>query len=255
LKDPFYVGPFNDLRAKKLIAHYDAHPRTKGKLMLVDDEMLPWLLHEGSSIERGPHLDSRDMPSDLSYEISGYFNGEGKGRLMRQTEGYRDLASRNNTEKKILAHVELSRIYEKFKQGCGSNPNICFCETQHSDDTNMVECTFRHCLHQNFHRNCVKGLGVDKVSSWYCPDCERVMGRMARMVLGEVKFMSEGRPALIPTALDLLTGACVLEDFVTEGWPHLDDDEFDLEAEVRIVVEGLLKSQTKARCLASDDVN
>jgi len=50
--------------------------------MLVDDDMLPWLLRDGLSIERGPNVNSRDMPPDLSLEVSCYFHGEGKGRYV-----------------------------------------------------------------------------------------------------------------------------------------------------------------------------
>ena len=64
-------------------------------------------------------------------------------------------------------------------------------------------------------------MGVEKVSTWYCPDCDLAMGRMADLVLMEVNSMSEGMPDLTPTAHELLTGDFTFEDvFPADGPRH-----------------------------------
>jgi hypothetical protein len=174
--------------------------------MLVDDCMLDWIITEGLTEERDISVKTCTMPIDLSYEVSDYFAGYPKGRLMRQTEAYRNLARGNATDKPPLSESEFNEIFDAFENGCGDSPNICFCETQHEYETEMVECNFRHCMRDAFHKNCVQGQGVDKVSKWYCPECERAMIRMADMVLDEVQLMSEGLPLPEPTSLAILTG-------------------------------------------------
>jgi hypothetical protein len=220
LKDPYFAGPYNFPRAQKLITHFDADPRTDGKTMLVDDCMLDWIIEEGLTEERDISVKTCTMPLDLSYEVSDYFVGFPKGRLMRQTEAYRGLARKNAAGDPILLESEFNEIFEAFENGCGDSPNICFCDTKHEYETEMIQCTFRHCMRDKFHKNCVQGLGVDKVSKWYCPECERAMTRMAEMVLEEVQLMSEGLPLPEPTSLAILTREHAEEtpDAIEELW-------------------------------------
>ncbi|KAF2690521.1 hypothetical protein K458DRAFT_106687 [Lentithecium fluviatile CBS 122367] len=203
-----YMGPFNAARAQKLFAFYETHPRTKGKTMVVDVNILKWLMDENLDVLDSTEALLGNMPRDLSYEFREYYAGGPTGRLMKQTETYRKLADLNDASENPVSKKELQDLYMEFTKYGGRR--ICYCEVplpnDWQNDENLVACNFRHCRYELFHRDCIKSLGFDKVGTRYCPDCEIMMGRIARMMLEEIECMEKGTPLPNPTAAEFLAG-------------------------------------------------
>jgi hypothetical protein len=227
MRGTYFEGPFNRARAQKVLAHFEANPLTKGKFMLIDDDMLSWLLSDKKRSECIPEHILNDMPTKLCFEVTGYSRGGKKGRLMRQTEDFRLLDYDNNDPKNIVSRKELRQIYEAFKTGSGGSEQICYCEQHKKKNDIVVECAFRYCKYRTFHRDCVERLGVDEVSTWYCPDCEETLGRIANIVLLEVELMRQGEQSYGPLAIDMLGDEAKMKSIGSSVCLHLveGDDE------------------------------
>src|SRR3954464_14066026 len=64
--EPCSTGPYNRIRGEKLMAMYEKDDHTKGRLMLVDDDMLDYLMELPMSRGHSSTLDT--MPRRLARE-------------------------------------------------------------------------------------------------------------------------------------------------------------------------------------------
>lgn len=184
-------------------------------IRLVDDDMVDWLRTDGLT-SATDLLAQRDMPDRLRHEVLDWAKGYGKGTLMLQAECFRNLAWANEHAPRLLSCPDLEKMQRKFED-MYTQKDVCYCQTHHmcssscreteygsgggsvkpcKDEfgvsTDTVVCAFAHCKRKFFHRGCVRKLGVDKVSKWYCLECDRRIGDVAQDVLEDVECLRRG---------------------------------------------------------------
>jgi hypothetical protein len=175
-------GPYNRLRGEKLLAMYQKDERFQGRIMLVDNDMIEHFLLEPK--ERILHHDTHHVPKRLATEYNDYTNGFNPGPLIEQEKQFERLWHKNNIIKSQLSPDVLSDFHEKFESATTSF--MCYCRDimpEHYSTEDTVECAHRDCALRYFHKSCVKKLGVEKVSHWYCTRCEHQMSALANHTL------------------------------------------------------------------------
>lgn len=194
--EAYTCGPFNRIRAQKLLDMYETHPQTKGRLMLIDDDMASWFLIEPSQrrIDR-KNAPPAGTPERLVTEyFDYYFQGYEKGPLMQQETQFEELWNRNVRLRQSLSSTELGQLALEFEAGTG--PRMCYCYAvlpEDLDSKDIVECSYVGCPKKYFHRACVTGLGADKVTRWYCTICEPLIGDIAANLIEDLDMMALAR--------------------------------------------------------------
>lgn len=189
-----YIGPFNFMRSGKLMRFFNTDPETKGKLMLMDEELYFWLKSEGQHW----HIESLNtkklehtpvpthMPKRLIWEVEDYLRGYDKGRMLKEIDQFKDLVDRNELIRSKLCQPAITKDYLKdLQKECERGPDddaFCYCRDdnlgnsrEEYEDEKLVDCAYSKCPIGRFHHRCVEKLGYDKVSTWYCGICERHM--------------------------------------------------------------------------------
>ncbi|KAI4705497.1 hypothetical protein J4E81_000379 [Alternaria sp. BMP 2799] len=180
----FSTGPFNRLRGEKLLSLYEKDHRTKGRLMLVDDDLISYLMEDPTIRARNRNPDG--VPDRLQKEYDDVKNGFNPGALMAQELRFERLYAKNGFNKQELTQVMLQDIQHNELELPGTTC-ICYCRATApkgelpAKDT--VVCSHRDCTTTYFHKSCVKKLGVEKVSRWYCTSCEQQMKILACQTL------------------------------------------------------------------------
>ncbi|KAI4672066.1 uncharacterized protein J4E78_000566 [Alternaria triticimaculans] len=178
------TGPFNRLRGEKLLSLYEKDHRTKGRLMLVDDDLINYLIEDPAIRARNRNPDG--IPDRLQKEYDDVKNGFNPGALMAQELRFERLYAKNGFNKQELTQVMLQDIQHNELERPGTE-RICYCRATApkggllAKDT--VVCSHRDCTTTYFHKSCVKKLGVEKVSRWYCTSCEQQMKILACQTL------------------------------------------------------------------------
>jgi hypothetical protein len=171
---PLTLGPFNSLRARTLLAHYQSDPRTANRVMLLDAEL--WAF-----VTRAPGAKVA-MPARLSEEYFAWAAGHAPGPAMRQAEAYQALCIEN--EKEAMSREALVDV----QKGCvEEGEGVCYCcvaAEEVRDGEAWVECEGKECATRWFHAKCLEGLGTEKVSRWLCSSCETGLYRVAEEVTG-----------------------------------------------------------------------
>ncbi|KAI2475596.1 hypothetical protein Ptr902_12937 [Pyrenophora tritici-repentis] len=172
----YSTGPYNRMRAEKLMALYESDERTKGRLMLIDDDMLDYLLD--SAMTGFYNRDQGDMPPCLSREYYDSINKRIPTPLIEQECRFQKLWVRNNILKKPLTQ-DMLRDIQSNKFECTGKQAMCYCRDEFREEMttakDIIVCSYVDCNIQYFHKSCVKNLGVEKVSHWYCFDCAQQM--------------------------------------------------------------------------------
>lgn len=167
------------------MAIYQQHDKTKGRVMLVDTDLVSYFLDPYNTPSRP---DIASMPPRLLQEHKEYNSGYERGPLMNQELEYERMALKNTAMRHPLTMRMLRNITPNLK-GCTT---LCYCSTAVQDmartDTEaakgFVSCSYRKCEFGGFfHKRCVKKLGVEKVSRWYCTACEKKMEVLAYKTL------------------------------------------------------------------------
>lgn len=163
------------------MAMYEQHELTKGRIMLVDDDLVSYFLDINAS-PRKPDLGG--MPPRLLREHTGFLEGYDRDPLMKQEAEFERLFVKNTTMRHQLTTKMLRDIQCQNDGGKGS-VQLCYCKTavlpKVSEITKrfgngFVSCSYRKCEFGGvFHKRCVKNLGIEKVSRWYCTACEKKM--------------------------------------------------------------------------------
>jgi hypothetical protein len=180
----FSVGPWHRARAERVFSWFDTDARTKGRSMLIDYDMIPYLIGEpeveGESTLVGLVV---QIPERLAVEQASARNGSNPGRLMKQEQDFYRLM-RNNVwgdpiSPTVLRHVEI----EMIKKG---PLYMCYCRREWDRNEQLgdvVECSHAGCEYRYFHRSCVKDQGIKEVTQWYCSICDAEMRILARDTL------------------------------------------------------------------------
>ncbi|KAF1362656.1 hypothetical protein EJ07DRAFT_105810, partial [Lizonia empirigonia] len=185
---PFTSGPLNRAYGERLMATYQQHEETKDRVMLVDCYMALYLISSyGTSSEQDRSL----MPFRLVQEHKEYQDGFERGPLMKQELDYKRKLFKNMITGRPLTIDVLQGIHSR-SNGSEDSIKMCYCitEVQNMSEvdkelgTGIVECSYRECKFGGyFHKDCVKKLGVEKVSRWYCTSCEKEMKILAHRTL------------------------------------------------------------------------
>lgn len=184
------AGPYNQAHGERLLTVYEQHDRTKGRVMLVDDDLLPYFMDLNSN---PTNPDPAIMPSRLLYEHAEFSSGFEPGPLMKKERQFQQLLARNLASRHSLSMATLQNIQ---RQGCHTTGSVklCYCQVDVSQDVQdmvkkfgkgYVRCSYSRCKFGNiFHKHCVRRLGFEKVSRWYCTACEKQMKIEAHKALG-----------------------------------------------------------------------
>jgi hypothetical protein len=153
--------------------------------MLVDDDLVDYFLEDPAC------RCIQDMPSRLAKEYEYFSDGYKAGPLMGQERQFERLWARNQAIKQELKQTLLEQIQcDKFEPT--AMKYICYCRATISKQGvlpgDTITCSHSGCLTVIFHKSCVKKLGVDKVSRWYCTTCESQMKRAACKLLRELGY-------------------------------------------------------------------
>ena len=195
--EPSYIGPFNCMQVQKLLSFFAAQPETKNKLMLLDEDLFPWLCSpEGRNwkVDRLKWTDIQhqsvpgNMPRRMMWEVDAYFRERTKGSALQQVDCFQQLADRNARLKKVSCHPAITKKFlEAMQKKCETRPfhdAICYCKddrpTSPDNDKNLVQCAHRECQIKWFHRTCVVKVGYDRVTTWFCGECEQHLQCEAR---------------------------------------------------------------------------
>jgi hypothetical protein len=181
----FSVGPWNRARAERAFSWFDADARTKGRFILIDDDMIPYLVGdpevEGELTQAEPEM--AQIPERLAVEQANARNGSDLGRLMKQERDFYRLMGRNiwgsPLSHAVLQHVEREMV--------GNGPcYMCYCRCRRDCNEQLVdilECSHAGCEYGYFHRSCVKDQGIEEVTQWYCNVCDAEMRILAQDTL------------------------------------------------------------------------
>lgn len=174
-------GPYNKAQGERLLAMYEQHGLTKGRVMLVDGDLVPYLMENNGNPTK-PNVTS--MPSRLLREHTEFLDGYDCGPLMKQEAEFERLFVKNMSMRHALTTSTLQDIQRQHLGPKGSS-QLCFCKTEvllkasniaMEFSKGFVRCSFRKCEFGGiFHKRCVKKLGFEKVSRWYCTACEKQM--------------------------------------------------------------------------------
>lgn len=188
-KQPCSAGPYNRAHGQRLIAMYEQQDLTKGRVMLIDEDVVPYFLDLNTSPDR-PDLGS--MPPRLLREHKEFLDGYDRGPLMKQELEFERLFLKNMTLKHDLTSEMLQAI-QRQKDSLEGAVQMCYCRTavlpkiseiSKEFGNSFVRCSYRKCeFGALFHKHCIKKLGVEKVSRWYCTTCEKKMRMLAYKAL------------------------------------------------------------------------
>ena len=156
--------------------------------MLVDNDLLHYFVTDPR--ERAQNRDSSLVPKRLATEYADFADGYNPGPLMEQEKQFERLWSKNNIIKRKLSKESLSDVHHQKFETKGT-AYMCYCHDKIPEEglpRDVIECAHRDCILQYFHKSCVKKLGVDKVSRWFCTMCEEQMRSTAYKTLRELGY-------------------------------------------------------------------
>ncbi|KAF2024561.1 hypothetical protein EK21DRAFT_78467 [Setomelanomma holmii] len=181
-------GPYNRLRGEKLMVKYEQEAEFKGRIMLVDSDLIDYLRLDPH--ERDHARNAAMVPKRLAAEYVDFGEGYNPGPLMEQEKQFERLWSKNKMIKRQLSRDMLANVqHKKFENG--EMDFYCYCHEimpKRGLPKQVVECAHRDCTLRYFHKSCVKKLGVDKVSRWFCTMCEQRMQNLAYQTLRDLGY-------------------------------------------------------------------
>ncbi|KAJ4379614.1 hypothetical protein N0V86_004795 [Didymella sp. IMI 355093] len=162
--------PFHEPHCScRLMAIYEQQDLTQGRVMLVDEDLVPYLLDLNTS-PNNPGLGR--MPPSLLREHTEYLDGYERGPLMKQEIEFERLFFRNMNLKDELTTKMLQEIQRENDMLKGSM-QLCYCRTAVLPKVSEIK--------KEFGDGSVRW--VEKVSRWYCTACEKNMKMWAYKAL------------------------------------------------------------------------
>lgn len=165
---------------------YQDEEHFTNRIMLVDYDIMEYLQLDPTT----RMFDKLRIPKRLAYEYEDFADGHRPGPLMKQEELFERLRIKNKLLKRKITQEMLGKIArEKFERK--DQASMCYCHVSIPEEglpKGTVECAHRDCLMKYFHKACVKNLGVDKVSRWYCTECQQHMRILANQALRSLGY-------------------------------------------------------------------
>ncbi|KAF1972093.1 hypothetical protein BU23DRAFT_165870 [Bimuria novae-zelandiae CBS 107.79] len=208
--EPCQIGPFNCIQSAKLMSFLEYQPETKGRLMLVEEDLFFWLYTAGRnwrvedlSLKKLQNMTvPKNMPKVLMWEVDDYLRGYSKGWYLKQVDRFQELADKNERLRHRSCEPTITvEFLEIMRKKCETGPDdeaICYCKQNlpdnPRDDEGLVRCAYYDCPIGLFHHRCVEKLGHDKLSTWYCGSCERSMSIEAQKALHYTDSSYKNRP-------------------------------------------------------------
>jgi hypothetical protein len=214
-EDLLFSGPFNRLRAEKLFAMYQQEAHLKNRIMLVDFALIDYL--QLDPVTR--MLDKSRVPKRIAAEYADFAAGYHAGPLMKQEELFERLRGKNKALKRKITQKMLGKaVRGRFE--LKDRPFMCYCHVNIPEDglpKNVVECSYRDCSIKFFHKACVKKLGTNKVSRWYCTECQNHMRTLAHQTLRDLGYDDvPDEEAAFEHSMELLKGKMNVPDSAVE---------------------------------------
>lgn len=136
----------------------------------------------------------------LEKDVNGYYADDTRRAVditqHPQRHACEAMLASNKAAKQPIGRTLLEKMYCSFEAGADTAV-FCYCgavvpggspvdwkrgsttaRMQYEDlerDSEVISCSFRECSRRFFHKRCVEILGVEKVSRWYCTECEQKM--------------------------------------------------------------------------------
>lgn len=183
-------GPYNRLKGERLLAMYEMDCRTKGRVMLVDSDLIYYFMLDPSAraaLQYEPEI----IPERLAAEYAEFSQGRKPGPLMEQERQFERLWHKNAISKHHISSKDL-KVIQRQKIEILDVTRMCYCQVTLPDEGDMPKdifmCSHHDCEYVYFHKSCVKKLGVDKVSRWFCTSCEEKMKMLARQTLRDLGY-------------------------------------------------------------------
>jgi hypothetical protein len=206
-------GPYNRLRGEKLLGMYQKDDRFKGRIMLVDNDVLEYFFTD--PVDRMRNRNALDVPKRLATEYDEFEEGYNPGPLMLQEKLFEQLWSKNRLIKDQLSG-DLLATTQKHQFEHADTPSFCYCHDNVPESglpKDIVECSHRDCGIKYFHKSCVKKLGFDKVSRWYCTNCEEEMKFVAHKTLRALGYTDvPDDEAALQSSMDLIKASYDMSD-------------------------------------------
>jgi hypothetical protein len=180
-------GPFNRLHGEKMLTLYQQDEHFRNRIMLVDNDMIDFFLITPE--ERRKEINGSLVPKRLATEYADFVDGYNPGPLMKQEKLFDRLWNKNNIIKRQVSRQMLEDFQKKHLPSDASV--MCYCREEIPESglpKQVVECAHRFCIVKYFHKSCVKKLGVNKVSHWYCTRCSQTMESTAYQLLRELGY-------------------------------------------------------------------
>lgn len=181
------AGPYNRLHGQRLLKAYRQNEQLKGRIMLVDDDLLDYLMLDPS--DRSRDSETSGVLRDLAAEYAANAKGSAPGPLMQQESLFDRLWNKNAVMKHKITQKMLMSMRDSVVMS--GTPLICYCQDVIPNDMSaksLVLCSHVDCRFLLFHKACVKDMGVDKVSRWYCAECHGKMQLLAYKTLRHLGF-------------------------------------------------------------------
>jgi hypothetical protein len=198
-----------------MLAVYEQDEHFADRIMLVDNDMIDYFLLDPA--DRREEVNGSLVPKRLAAEYADFADGYNPGPLMKQEKLFDRLWNKNNIIKRQVSRQMLEDFQKKHLSG--NAPVMCYCQEQIPKGgllKQVVECAHRFCIVKYFHKSCIKKLGVNKVSRWYCTRCAQTMESTAYQLLRESGYdgVPDEEEELMDNTMTVLRGY----EGISEEW-------------------------------------
>lgn len=167
---------------------YQKDERTKGRIMLVDDDLVDYFA-EMSVSSLPMNMMSAMVPARLKTEYADFCDGYRPGPLMLQCRQFEQLLAKNKIAKHNVTSEMLCAIQAKFQPLRANRMCYCYAPVPAAGLAgDFVVCSHRGCDTVFFHKSCIQKLGAEKATRWYCTACEEKMSVLARKTLRQMGY-------------------------------------------------------------------
>jgi hypothetical protein len=174
------IGPYNRLRAEKLLAIMNAQGNIRDRLMVIDSCVYKYIPRTACC-----HIDDRLPPQELTLEYRLFNLGEKMGRLMKQEVLYVDLLRKNQFLQPQITKADLEKARKRAEPK--GLMTMCYCNSLASaNEDSVVEYSFGKCKIGRFHKKCLNGEGLELLTKWYCADCRLEMEQISTKLLNDL---------------------------------------------------------------------
>jgi hypothetical protein len=186
LSKPLVTRICNRLYGERLLSLFYKDPLTTGRMMLVENDLLPFLqqyppsAHPASTLLSDDDEEEGTDPADADLLIQRkdarlQMKNFGNDPVTRpQMIQYVHMAADNN-ERPVPSRTMLKEMQKAFEPR--GLERICYCQSpvDWPGGKGTVCCSGKDCTIKTFHRYCVREFYPHTVTRWYCPSCMKLM--------------------------------------------------------------------------------